>query len=125
MTKVRALRFLRLILGFYVFVWFNLVVPGHTRGIITIPGKGQETSLESSSCCSTKPVKTKDGKPTPAQQRQCAVCYVAATYTIPVVHTFHIDLLGLIQILHDRAISQLLVREYPTPFWPIGPPASA
>jgi len=119
-------RWFRLILALYVFVWFNVVVPGHTRGIVTVPGSEPNAkSVQTDSCCSTGKTPTKDGKPTPDQQKRCGVCFVAATYTVPVIHRFFVDLLELTSIVNDRATSQLLRLRFPTPFWPIGPPASA
>jgi hypothetical protein len=122
---LQSLRLLRLILAIYVFAWLNIIVPGHTRGAITVAGSEKTGKTQLASCCSTSTSKSKDGNPTPDQKQRCGVCFVAAIYTIPVIYRFHVDLLELTQILHDRAVSQLLKLDFPTPFWPVGPPVGA
>lgn len=65
---------------------FNVLVPLHTRGAITLPGTtvaaaraGGGEQLRSAGCCASS-----DGgreKPTPADRRACAVCKFVATLT--------------------------------------------
>lgn len=119
------MKLLRLILASYIFIWFTFVVPVHTRGMITLPG-----SYAGDSCCAPKPAccdkpdsPKKSDKPTPEQQQRCAVCFVAANYMLPPV--FHIDLRHTAQAdqFNCFAVPQVLSREYPVPYWPVGPPA--
>jgi hypothetical protein len=64
-------------------IWFNVIVPGHTRGIVQLPGS---TSVQScpSCCCETSPG-TNNSKSTPPANRtgNCAICFFAAHLTIP------------------------------------------
>lgn len=84
----RTMRVLRWSFILFQFVWLNIVLPGHTRGAITMPGSKPAASC--GSCCASPVKSDKPHKPTPDEQRRCAVCYFAAGYTIPVV--FHFDL---------------------------------
>lgn len=114
---------IRLILGLYVLAWFTFVVPGHTRGIISLPGAGQSVK-----CCATDSGDESNSQstcPTPASPSSCAICFFAASYSLPPVYVFYVEPLELIQTLNDHAIAQLLSLDFPTPYWPVGPPASA
>jgi hypothetical protein len=116
------LRFLRAILAFYVPAWFNVVVPGHTRGVITMPG-ANEQSCHASSCCSSDSSDSSDKKPSPDERRRCAVCYVAASYTFPVVHIFHLAPSELLTVSNVTAHAQVESIDFPAPYWPVGPPS--
>lgn len=120
-TIIRTVRSLRLILGLYVLAWFNLVVPGHTRGMLAIPGV--ESVRAGEACCPTHTPGEKSSRPSSDQKANCAVCFVAATYTLPPIFVFHVEPMELIQTLDQPTIAQLCSREYPAPYWPIGPPA--
>jgi len=73
---------------FFQFVWLNIVLPVHTRGIVTI---GE--SCDSRSCCAHK-----DGKshhtPTREDQKHCAICAFAAALSIPPAMDATLDLIG-------------------------------
>lgn len=80
-------------------IWLNAVVPGHTRGAITLPGGecctevashpvvAQETGAK---CCPPREhvAGSHSGKiPTSDQRARCAICFFAATMTpSPVVN---------------------------------------
>lgn len=111
----------------FQFLWLNVIIPGHTRGMITLPGALASCDTESStaSCCTIPTDDDHDDKtPTPEQRRCCAVCYVAARYTLP--PTFQIDLApaDLIQDAPQHAITQVASRHIPLPYFPSGPPAA-
>ena len=76
----------RIILTALLAVWLNAVVPGHTRGVITVPdgGKGHCATVSTvvSRCCpkTGKPIKQddpRDEKPTDEEKARCAVCFFA------------------------------------------------
>ena len=74
----------RLLVGallLYQFFFFNILLPGHTRGAITLDGKHQP---EISSCCCcgempAAPAKPNDPKSAPSQKdrENCAICNLA------------------------------------------------
>ena len=120
------MQFARGILAIYVLLWFNVVVPGHTRGMLTMPGgKGSEKSGVESCCSSRSAGPNKDHKPTREQQRRCAVCYVAATYSVPVVLAIDLRPAERVAIANVAALAQVRSIEFPAPYWPIGPPGLA
>lgn len=68
--------------------WLNVVVPGHTRGAVTLAGGACElASIESASHCCPRPNPSgpadRSKSPTPAQKQQCAVCFYAARIAPP------------------------------------------
>jgi hypothetical protein len=74
-------------------IWLNVILPGHTRGVVTTPGS-ECSACESSSapqrttCCdAAAAATTKRGQaPDPAGRAQhCALCAFAARLTLPPV----------------------------------------
>lgn len=103
--------------------WFTFVVPGHTRGIISLPGAGPNVG-----CCASDALDDSNSQgtcPTPASPRSCAICFFAANYSLPPVYVFYVEPLELLDVIDARAVGQLLSLDFPAPFWPVGPPASA
>lgn len=110
----------------FQFLWLNVIIPGHTRGAITIPDSssaGGETAA-ADTCCAVpaSPADGEDGRPTPDERRRCAVCYLAAGYTIPPVFTIDLAPVGLIACIPLRAAAQVASRHIPLPYFPAGPP---
>lgn len=111
------------------FLWLNVIVPGHTRGMITMPGSAAssaERAAVADSCCGVPADDSPDddnGQPTPQQRRSCAVCHVAAGFTPPPV--FWIDLqpgTNSVQAVFP-VLTQVAARHIPLPYFPSGPPA--
>lgn len=86
----RALRILFLaLLG----LWLNVLLPGHTRGQITLGDAAcakPAAEKAAASCCEPKPAPGE--KPTPEQCGRCAVCYVAMTTELTPPFTFDASL---------------------------------
>jgi hypothetical protein len=79
-----------------------------------------------SACCSTAASRaTGKPSPTPDQQRRCAVCFVASTYSVPVVYTVDLQPAERLEQSSLAAVPQVCSLDFPTPFWPTGPPAHA
>lgn len=112
------MKLLRLILACYVFAFFAIIVPGHTRGIVTVAG-----SQAGIGCCASDASSGPTDGPTPTQRANCAVCHIAAMYTVPPVYVFYVEPLDRVEALNDFAVPQLFSLIFPTPFWPVGPPA--
>lgn len=79
-------------------LWLNAVVPGHTRGAVTMPGSTPAAAREADSCCDESHHGKKQS-PTPDQQKRCAVCYFAIGIHLPPVVSFDHLQLGLIGTL--------------------------
>jgi hypothetical protein len=68
-------RWMRIFAALFWFFWAGVVVPGHTRGVIQLEGKGQQAR-----CCHT-PTRTApcdSPKPSVPTSKNCAICFVAA-----------------------------------------------
>jgi hypothetical protein len=75
-------------------IWLNVVLPGHTRGVVTLAGADCDAcaarqtvlSTNNSHCCSTASSPTRHqphDQPTPKQKASCALCAFAARVTPP------------------------------------------
>ncbi len=83
-------------------VFLNIVVPGHTRGAITVAGYSQQARIAAGCCCcDTQSVPTSDGKrtPTPSDKAHCAICYFAAGLSTPEFYDYRLAELGPIDLL--------------------------
>ena len=87
----------RIALLIFQAVWLNVVLPGHTRGIITLPGSD---CADSSSCCASRKTHAKPdapARPTP-RPGACAVCFFAARLSLPETVDLTPPALGLVAI---------------------------
>jgi hypothetical protein len=81
-SSIRPTRLLSAALLLYQFFFFNILLPGHTRGAITLDGKHH--SDEPACCCcgsnlSTPPANGQQSKQAPSQKdrENCAICSLA------------------------------------------------
>jgi hypothetical protein len=93
----------------YQIIFFNVFLPGHTRGAITLDGR------RASCCCCGSPDaggSTGDSKrsPSPRDRENCAVCHFAARVMPTPIASFCPLKLGLLEVLPA-----------PTPVLPITP----
>lgn len=93
----RAFRIL--FIAFQAF-WLNVVLPGHTRGEVTLPcsmDRGCEVAVSTRPCCAATG-KQAPGAPTPDQKSRCAICFFAAHVTPPPVVDFAPVVLELLYV---------------------------
>ncbi|MEA2710270.1 MAG: hypothetical protein QOF78_2871 [Phycisphaerales bacterium] len=71
-------------------VWLNVVLPGHTRGVVTLAGtdesRGDSRSVAARhECCGGGASRRGDEKksPTPSEKSRCAICFFAANVAPP------------------------------------------
>jgi hypothetical protein len=69
-------------------VWLNVVLPGHTRGLVTV-GQPCESPAR---CCAQKSKVPGSKSPTPDQQKRCAICAFAAALSTPPVINISLEL---------------------------------
>jgi hypothetical protein len=121
---------LRWLVILQAFLWFNVIVPGHTRGRIVLwmaePLAKASSPERSSSCCASDKAPSAPSKsetPDSKRQKRCAVCFVAAaSFTAPGL----IDLPGFVDLSIPlvRFVEPVPVRATPAlAYWPTGPPA--
>jgi hypothetical protein len=96
-------RALRVSLLVFQALWLNVLLPGHTRGIIATPGDAGApvTQAVASDCCHTDTRLPKDrpGKDAPDKPAKraahCAICFFAAHLSTPPVIDLSAPRLGL------------------------------
>ncbi len=83
-----------LLLVFQVF-WLNVVVPGHQRGVVSLPGSG----CACAACGTGEHAPAKAPAPRGDAATHCAICHFAARVTPPPIYDFTPPRLGLAAIL--------------------------
>src|SRR5436305_12525362 len=71
-------------------VWLNAVLPGHTRGVVTLPGGAEDcsscaapASAGAGHCCPGDGARRGQPPMAPGRAGRCALCHLAARLTIP------------------------------------------
>src|SRR4051794_7235672 len=103
-------------------LWLNVIVPGHTRGVITLPGW---SSRADHSCCSTHGERSRSDEKSPqpdGRAAHCAICFFAARLTLPQT----IDLTPApLELLETREVPRLATRgdaSFPPVYFGRAPP---
>ena len=97
----------------FVAAWFGVIVPGHQRGSVVLPGYAQEAEAQGEqadlaadvceigkarSCCE----RPADGSPAPVDPvEKCAICYLVATLSVPPVVDLSLPLTDRVGLLPD------------------------
>jgi hypothetical protein len=104
-------------------VWFNVIVPGHTRGVVQLPHA--EQSCPACCCCCEGAAKT--GNQNPATPKNppgnCAICFFAAHLSIPPRIDFSLTRLDFLHRLDAIVKEDRVARIVIYPFDSRGPPA--
>jgi len=116
-------------------VWLNAVLPGHTRGVVTLPGTGGDARAagagaaaaagETHACCSGAAKTTGKNNGTPARKPptgSCAICFFAAHMATPPPAIDPPAPLGLREILPAHAPATARSFAYPFAYLGRGPP---
>jgi hypothetical protein len=105
-------------------VWLNVIIPGHTRGCVTMPCCCSEAS-SAASCplCAAAENATKHS-PTPADRGNCALCFFAAHLSIPPALDLSAPRLLFLNYVRPELAQHLIAREVVMPFDACGPPVS-
>jgi hypothetical protein len=85
----------RILLIAFQVLFLNVVLPGHTRGVITLSGK---SSSAGAACCHSKHGDS-PAKPSERDKAECAVCFFAARVTPPPVVDLGLTRLGLAEVM--------------------------
>jgi hypothetical protein len=89
-------------------IWLNVIVPGHTRGVVSLPGCAACDSSRSSlafspaACCGASRATDSNHHPVRDPASNCAICYFA-TVSVPPAIDFTPPRLGLAEILKPPA----------------------
>lgn len=118
---------LRLIVLVWFSGWLLMVIPGHKRGIVTLPGAAIErvasiddaSCCEASSCCDPEPTSCCDvsagdcdSKPRPIDPaKHCAICFLKSHMTDPPAVVFYTPYLGeldeLVYLIESSILDEL------------------
>jgi hypothetical protein len=95
-------------------IFLTIIVPGHTRGVITLTGKNSAATVADLGCPFCHPQPSTDPKhaPTGREQSECAICNLAVRLTLPPIVDFVPPLLCL-------AIAPPTPAQRPAPFLPV------
>jgi hypothetical protein len=104
-------------------LWLNVVVPGHQRGIVQLPGSEKTQPAACPFCAQQEPA-PKNGKPI-GPEGNCAICFFAAHLSVPPVVNLSLQPLRLLHRLPDETAENLFSRLICLPFDGRGPPAVA
>jgi hypothetical protein len=115
-------------------VWLNAILPGHTRGVVTLPGGPDEcaacatvVSTATDRCCLTgnRHDLPTDGKVpiSPGRAGRCAICHFAARLTIPPTIDLRPPALELAAVRPIEASCRCVSLRFAPPYDACGPPA--
>lgn len=99
-------------------VFLNLIVPGHTRGVITLTGKSSCASLADLGCplCAHRSSDNPKQAPTGKDRSECAICQLAICILSPPAIDLGLGELGLLKIIpppnSEEAAVAAMVRTY-------------
>jgi hypothetical protein len=105
-------------------IWLNVIIPGHTRGAVTMPCGCSQTAA-SPFCPLCAAAKGSHSAPTPADRAHCALCFFAAHLSIPPAMDLSAPELLFLNYIKPSAAKHLIAREVLVPFDGRGPPLSA
>jgi hypothetical protein len=112
-------RFGRISLLLFQALWLNVIIPGHTRGALTLPS----TSSSAASCCSHRDVDQKNAPAKPAKDAsRCAICFFAARLSLPDTIDLTPPPLKLVTVIDAPKVRSLDVATPPAPFHGRAPP---
>jgi hypothetical protein len=119
-------------------VWLGAIVPGHTRGVVTLPG----SEPAAGGCCASAEAKAchADGSPADGENRpgdgkrgagdpagraaRCALCFFAARLTLPPVIDLAAPALELLAVLSADVPPDVVSRPPLLPYLARGPPTA-
>jgi hypothetical protein len=121
---VTAVRFrpVHLFLLIFQALWLNVIVPGHTRGIVQLPNAGHSCPA----CCCEQSAQTKNQKPAAPTNPpgNCAICFFAAHLSIPPKIDLSLTRLDFLHRLDAIVMEDRIARIALSPFNSRGPPAN-
>ncbi len=105
----------------YQFLFLNVLLPGHTRGAVTLDGKHVARC-----CCDSGSAASEKSPAGPSQRDRdhCAICSFAARVTPPEVFVLRLDPNGLLAILPPPTPTVVRSVEHVRTYLGTGPPAA-
>ena len=104
-------------------LWLNVVLPGHTRGAITLPGY-EASSGSSQGCCKPQDHDSRDSNKPTDRAAHCAICFFAARLTLPDVIDLNPAPLGLAGDAPDESRDSIASIDLRLTYLGRGPPVA-
>jgi hypothetical protein len=101
MGPCRASKLICAFLLAYQFLFLNVVLPGHTRGVITLTGKSASCSLGDLGCPFCGHSGDTKKSPTHQDQSDCAICHLALRIVSEAPVDLRLTDLGLLCVAPD------------------------
>ncbi len=114
----------RILVLLFVVAWFGVILPGHTRGVVKLPGTTSchaavDTDSKTQTCCATK-----KSEQSPAKSGSCAICFFVMGLMFVTPTSFDFAMLGLVGTLAPPARENALLAPSFLPCQSRAPPAS-
>jgi hypothetical protein len=115
-----------LALVIFELIWLNVIIPGHTRGCVTMPcGCSEASPAAACPLCAAADAKGSHHSPTPTDREHCALCFFAAHLSIPPVIDLSAPKLRFLNYVGAQSAKHLFARYVILPFDGTGPPSLA
>ncbi|MBI1375034.1 MAG: hypothetical protein GC159_20135 [Phycisphaera sp.] len=112
----------------WAIVWFGVFLPGHTRGVIKLPGTPTEAceSCESKPSCCDKPRADDDASHSrhKSSPDHCAVCELVAKLDTPVAIDLSLPPAGLVELLPPTTPQRVTPARYASTLRGRAPPVA-
>lgn len=108
-------------------IFFNVIIPGHTRGAITLDGNHSGQSIRA--CCCEEPEAAESSSnqkkhaPSQRDRQNCAICNFAARVTPPPAISLTLPELGLLSLLPLPPPATVVAADFTPTYYGRGPPA--
>jgi hypothetical protein len=120
-------RHFRVAMLVFQFVWLNVIVPGHRRGVVALPG-GHCAACEEGAARNSQPTcpsDSKSGRHLPGDPAaHCAICFFAARLSPAVAYDFTHPPLRLSGFVPQTAIPIVHCPEFSLTYYGRAPPTS-
>lgn len=130
MFRLMRASWLRVLILLFEALWLNVIVPGHQRGMVPLPGEsceamGMAGEAPARACCEHR----SNGQSTPIQHgdpaQHCAICNFAARLTIPPPIDFAPRPIALVERLRPIAPVFAVSLAFPATYNGRAPPKNA
>jgi len=119
-------RALRILLLVFEALWLNVMVPGHQRGVVPLPGEKRAVceaqATDSCDCPTAQPSAPPKEKGRGDPAKRCAICYFAARLCTPPVIDLTLPPLRLIELLPFPAPDARESDQFVPTYYGRGPP---
>jgi hypothetical protein len=112
---------LRIAILVFEALWLNVLVPGHQRGCVAVPGAQSATCPLCDCAAADQP---KSHAPVD-RSAACAICFFAAHLSVPPTIDLTLPPLQLLGLIEGQSARNLVARLVQIPFDGRGPPARA